>query len=138
VKYLIDTNVVSELRKRDRAHPAVLRWIALTPAKALFTSVLVIGEIRHGVELKRYRDPVQAGRLEHWLHDVIRKFHGRILTVDQRTADAWGHFGIPDPVPDIDGLLGATASVHGLTLVTRDRGAVARYGVSVINPFTFQ
>jgi toxin FitB len=138
VSYLIDTNVISELRKRDRAHPAVLRWVELTPPAELHTSVLVIGEIRRGVELKRRRDPVQATRLEHWLQGVVHKFFGRILAVDQRIAEAWGRFGIPDPVPDIDGLLAATASVYGLAHVTRDCGAVARHGVSVVNPFTFQ
>jgi toxin FitB len=138
VTYLIDTNVISELRKRMRAHPSVLRWVMSTPPHEHHTSVLVIGELRRGVELKRRYDKPQATALEKWLNTVIAKYEDRILPVDQQIAEAWGRMGIPDPVPDIDGILAATALVHGLTLVTRERKAAARFGVPVLNPFVGQ
>lgn len=133
--YLIDTNVISELRKNARANPAVLRWVGSTRAGEHHTSVLVIGELRNGVELKRRRDPLQAGVLEGWLNDVILRYEGRILPVDARIAQQWGKLGVPDPLPAVDGLLAATALVHDLTFVTRNRVDVARTGVRILDPF---
>jgi hypothetical protein len=135
VTFLIDTMVISELRKRERAHPAVLRWVRSTTADQHHTSVLVIGELRRGVELKRRHDRPQAAALDEWLDTVVARYDGRILPVDETVAQAWGRMGIPDPVPDIDGLIAATAAVHGLILVTRERKAAQRFGVSVLNPF---
>ena len=133
--YLIDTNVISEFRKEHRSDPNVLRWIGATLPEEHHTSVLVIGEIRHGVELMRRRDPRQAEAMERWLAGMVAKYHGRILPIDDRVADAWGRLGIPDPVPDIDGLLAATALVHGLTLVTRDTALLSIGAIRAVNPF---
>ena len=131
MNYLIDTNVISEFRKTRRANPNVLRWIEATLPSEHYTSVLVIGEIRHGIELMRRRDAPQAQAMEQWMHGMIAKYSGRILPVDQRIADAWGHLG----VPDIDGLLAATALVHDLTLVSRDNALLSLPVLRSINPF---
>jgi hypothetical protein len=136
LSYLVDTNVISELRKRERGHPGVVRWAASVEPMELHTSVLVIGEIRHGIELKRRSDTAQAAALEVWLDQLRAGLGGRILPVDERIAEAWGRLGIPDPVPSIDGLIAATAMVHGLTVVTRNVSDLARTGVAVLDPFS--
>ncbi|KQV05749.1 MULTISPECIES: type II toxin-antitoxin system VapC family toxin [unclassified Kitasatospora] len=130
--YLLDTNVLSELRRRN-PDPAVLSWAA--KAAPLFTSALVIGEIRQGVESLRRRDAAQADRLAEWLSTVRHSYADRILPVTAEIAETWGRLTVPDPLPVIDGLLAATAQVHGLTFVTRNVKDVARTGVSVLNPF---
>ena len=137
MRYLVDTNVLSELRKGDRCAPQVALWAASEPPDAFFTSVLVIGEIRRGVERIRRRDERQAGVLERWLGQVRAAFSGRILEVDEPVAEAWGRIGLEAPLPVIDGLLAATARVQGLTLATRNLGDVTRSGVAAIDPFTF-
>ncbi len=136
MRFLLDTNVISELRKGLRADVGVLKWSLDTNPQAQYTSVLVIGELRQGVELKRRRDAEQAAALERWLERSILSFEGRILVVDQTVAMAWGHLGVPDPVPEIDGLIAATAMTHDLTVVTRDRSILALNDVKSINPFT--
>jgi predicted nucleic acid-binding protein len=136
VRFLLDTNVVSEARKGSRANPGVLAWLAATPASSLWTSVLVLGELRRGVESLRRRDPVSAGLLDRWLRDHRSAQAERILQVDEAVALRWGLLNVPDPVPTVDGLLAATALVHGMTLVTRNSKDVARTGATVHNPFT--
>lgn len=133
--YLIDTNVISELRKRERGHPGVVRWATSVEPSQLYTSVLVIGEIRHGIELKRRADPDQASVLDVWLDNVRAGMGERILPVDEPVADAWGKLGVPDPISPVDGLIAATALVHGLTVITRNTADMARTGVSLFNPF---
>lgn len=134
--YLLDTNTVSELRKRYR-NPSVADWVKRTPDGALFISPLVIGELRKGVELARRRDARQAKALEDWLQQrVIQKFADRILPVTTEVAEVWGRLNCPDPLPAIDGLLAATALVHDLTLVTRNAKDVERTGVRLLDPFT--
>ena len=135
MRFLLDTNVISELRKGLRADAGVLKWSLDTNPQAQYTSVLVIGELRQGVELKRRRDAEQSAALERWLERSILSFEGRILVVDQQVAVAWGHMGIPDPVPEIDGLIAATAMFHDLTVVTRDKNILALSDVKSINPF---
>jgi predicted nucleic acid-binding protein len=132
--YLLDTNVLSELRK-PRGHEGVRRWFAGAPDESLHLSALVLGEIRHGIELKRRRDPAAAAALDRWLSGLERRFRDRILPVDAAVADAWGRLGVPDPVPVVDGLLAATALVHGMTLVTRNTADLARTGVSLLDPW---
>ena len=100
------------------------------------TSVIVLAEIRRGIELKRRRDPEQAGLLDRWLRQVRTRLGDRVIPVDEPIADAWTLLGIPDPLPLIDGLLAATAKVRGLTLVTRNVGDFARTGVTVVDPFS--
>jgi toxin FitB len=133
--YLIDTNVLSELRKQERAAPSVLRWYAGVRGEDLYVSVLVVGEIRNGIERLRRRDLEAAGRLETWLASVQADLADRILPVTTGIADRWGRLGVPDPRPVIDTLLAATALEHDLILVTRNERDVERTGVRVLNPF---
>ncbi|HWB72036.1 MAG TPA: type II toxin-antitoxin system VapC family toxin [Egibacteraceae bacterium] len=135
MSFLIDTNVVSELRKGDRADGGVRRWIAAVPDEELFLSVLVIGELRKGVELFRRRDDQGAGVLDHWLRQVSTEYGDRILPVTVDVAEVWGRLNVPDPLPVVDSLLAATARVHGLTMVTRNTAHIGRTGVPVVNPF---
>lgn len=136
MKFLLDTNIISEIRKRDRAHPNVVRWVARTPVAEIGTSVLVLAEIRHGIELKRRNDPEQAKSLDRWFSQMRTRLGDRVLPIDEPVAEAWALLGIPDPLPLIDGLLAATAKVHGLTLVTRNVADIAVVGVSLLDPFS--
>jgi predicted nucleic acid-binding protein len=136
LKFLLDTNVISEIRKRDQAHPNVVRWVACTPVEEIGTSVLVLAEIRHGIELTRRNDPEQAKFLDRWFSHMRARLEGRVLPIDEAVAEAWALLGIPDPMPLIDGLLAATAKVHGLTLVTRNVADIAVAGVSLLDPFS--
>ena len=132
--WLLDTNIVSELRKGELAHARLRAWFAEADEDALFTSVLVVGEIRRGIESLRRRDVPSALALEHWLAALTDSFADRILPVDRMVAEEWGRLNVPDPVPTVDGLLAATARVHDLTLVTRNTRDVARTGVPVLDP----
>jgi hypothetical protein len=135
LSYLLDTNVVSELRKRERGDAGVVRWARTVSTQELYTSVLVIGELRRGIALKRRNDAVQAEALAQWLERVRREFGVRVLPIDERIADVWSGMGIPDRLPVVDALLAATSIVHGLTMVTRDVADVTRAGAKVLNPF---
>ena len=135
--FLLDTNVVSEVRKGRRSDPNVSNWYAGVGESQLFISSLTIGEIRKGIELaRRRRDVDQAEALETWLQAVIQRFSGRILTVDTEEADTWGQISAIRPVPVVDGLLAATAMAHDMTLVTRNVSDVEGLGVRVLDPFS--
>ena len=133
--FLLDTNVVSELRKGSRADPGVVAWITQIDDADLFLSVVVSGELRQGVERLRLRDAVQAESLDRWLRALNDEYAERLLPVDSRIADLWGRLNAPDPISAVDGLLAATAIVHGLTFVTRNVRDVERTGVRLHNPF---
>ena len=135
MKFLLDTNVISEIRKRERAHPNVAKWVAQTPVKEIGTSVVVLAEIRRGIELKRRNDPDQADRFDQWFSQMRTRLGDRVLPIDEPVAEAWALLSVPDPLPLVDGLLAATAKVHDLTLVTRNIADVARAGVTILNPF---
>jgi predicted nucleic acid-binding protein len=135
LKFLVDTNVISELRKAERCNPGVAAWYATVKERDLCTSVLVLGEIRKGLERLRSRDPIQARRLDEWLLAVSSALGERALPIDAAVADEWGRLNGVRPVPVIDGLLAATARVHDLTLVTRNDTDVHGLGASVLNPF---
>lgn len=136
MRFLLDTNIVSEARKGPRANSGVLAWLEATPSSSLWTSVLVLGELQRGVESLRRRDPVSARVLDRWLRDHRATQAERILQVDEAVALRWGLLNVPDPVPTVDGLLAATALVHGMTLVTRNTRDVVRTGATLHNPFT--
>ena len=136
MKFLLDTNIISEIRKRNRADPNVARWVARIPAQEIGTSVLVLAEIRRGIELKRRSDPEQAKSLDRWFSQMRIRLGDRVLPVDESVAEAWALLGIPDPLPLIDGLLAATAKVHNLTLVTRNVAHMAAAGVTLLDPFS--
>ncbi len=135
MSYLIDINIISEIRKGARCDPHVSAWYASIADEDIFLSTLVLGEIRKGVELVRSRDPGKAAMLERWLREVEAAFDGRVLGVDNAVSDNWGRLSAIRPVPVVDGLLAATALTNGLTLVTRNDRDVAGIGVTVLNPF---
>ena len=134
MKYLLDTNVLSEVR-RPRGDEGVKRWISSAHTAELYLSALVAGEIRRGIERLKRRDPVGAEVYEAWLGTVLRDYADRILPVDAEIADEWGRMSVPDPIPIVDGLMAATAKVRGMTFVTRNTADVERTGVRVLNPF---
>ena len=104
--FLLDTNVISEVRKGRRSDPNVSSWYTGVGESQLYISALTIGEIRKGIELARRRHDVnQAEALEAWLHTVVKEFSGRVLTVDAQVADTWGQIFAIRPVPVVDGLL---------------------------------
>ena len=135
MSYLIDTNIISEVRKGKSCDPHVAAWYASIADGELFLSTLVLGEIRKGVELARARDPDKAAALERWLRQVEAAFNGRVLGIDNAVSDQWGRMSAIRPIPAIDGLLAATAVANGLTLVTRNDRDIVGVGAMVLNPF---
>ena len=115
MNYLLDTNVISELRKGDKCHPAVAAWWARVSENELYLSTLVIGEIRKGIELARAKDPHKADVLERWLGEIASAFADRILPIGSDVADEWGRMNAIRPIPVIDALLAATAKAKGLS-----------------------
>jgi len=137
--YLVDTNIISEQRKHSRADPGVLAFFEDADADAheLFISVVTLGELRRGVELKRYRgDREQCQVLDEWLLRVQRRYSHNILAVDARIIELWGHLRVPFAENALDKLIAATALVHGLTVVTRNVRDYASTGVRILNPFS--
>ncbi len=132
--FLLDTNVISELRKR-RTNRGVLEWFEETDPAALYLSVVTIGEIKRGIERLRLRDPNQALHLGAWLESLQCRFADRILPIDQATALRWGTLGIHQPISVADGLIAATTFHHNLTLVTRNTSDFAPNHIPVLNPF---
>jgi predicted nucleic acid-binding protein len=135
VNFLLDTNILAELRKGARCDANVARWSAQVPAASMFISVLTLGEIRRGIENLRPKDAAQAAVLELWRQRVATAFSGRLLPVEATVADAWGRMNARSPLPAIDGLLAATAHAHGLTLVTRNVRDFVHAKVPLVNPF---
>ncbi|MGH8991053.1 MAG: type II toxin-antitoxin system VapC family toxin [Acidimicrobiia bacterium] len=132
--YLVDTNVLSEARK-PRGDAGVKRWMKTVSGRDLFLSVLVVGEIRQGIERLRRRNPDQAEVFEVWLGRLRQQYGDRILAVTPAIAEEWGRLNVPHPLPAVDALLAATAKVHGLTLVTRNTADLRRTGAKLLNPF---
>jgi predicted nucleic acid-binding protein len=133
--YLIDTNVISEVRKGRRCDPHVAAWYRACRDDELFLSVLVLGEIRQGIARLRARNGRQATALESWLEEVLESFGDRVLPVSERVAQIWGRLNASETLPVIDSLLAATAEAHGLTLVSRNLKDIERSGVRCLNPF---
>jgi toxin FitB len=135
IGFLLDTNVVSEFRKRDRADRHVMRWFGDHGDGEFRLSVLVVGELRRGEALIRRRDEAAATAIGAWLDALVDDFADRILPITLGVAHRWALLSVPDPVPMIDGLLAATAAEHRLTLVTRNVDDAERTGVACVNPF---
>ncbi|HYD39088.1 MAG TPA: type II toxin-antitoxin system VapC family toxin [Allosphingosinicella sp.] len=135
--YLLDTNVVSELRRGRRADPRVAAWAAAMPGGSAFLSAVTIFEIERGILLVERRDQEQAANLRGWLEtNILAEFEGRILPIDIAVARRCAALHVPDPLPDRDALIAATALVHGMTVATRDIGDFEATGVPLINPWT--
>ena len=135
MSFLLDTNIVSDLRRGGRAHPALVEWFDAQPPRALFLSVVTLGEIRQGIEQLRERDGRQAAALDRWLTGLIQFYEDRLLDVDGEVAEEWGRLRARRSAPVVDALLAATALVHNLTLVTRNARDFAGLSVRVFNPF---
>ena len=132
---LLDTNIVSELRKGNRTNPRVRAWFESVADTDLHLSVLVVGELRRGIERVRAKDAKQAAALERWLLRLTREYADRILPIDRRVAEQWGRFSSERNGSPVDVLMAATAFVHELVLVTRNTRDVAWTGVACMNPF---
>ncbi len=136
MSYLVDTNILSELRRKAR-NPGVVEWFSNRPASTLFLSVLTLGELRKGIE--KVTDPDRKMMLNDWLEvDLPAFFTGRILPIDAQVADRWGHMvaSAGRPLPAIDSLLAATALRHDLSMVTRNVRDFEDFGLNIINPWT--
>lgn len=132
--YLLDTNILSETR-RARAEPRLLSFLSAADPSRLFISVLSVGELRKGVEIRRRTDADIATRIGSWVDGLETGFADRIIAIDVSTARLWGELSADRQRPVIDTLLAATAIVHDLTFVTRNTSDVAGTGVSAVNPW---
>ena len=132
--YLLDTNVLSETRKK-KADAGVVAFLEATDSASLYLSVLTIGELRKGVAMKRHSDPAAAKSLAAWVEGLEFGFADRLLGIDAATARLWGDWCGDRPRPVVDTLLAATAVQHGLTLVTRNTRDVSDIPVRVHNPW---
>jgi len=136
--FLLDTNVVSELRKvrTSKADPNVVAWTASVETIDLYVSAITIQELEIGVLLLERRDPGQGALLRAWLdHQVIPAFRERVLPVDTAVAQRSAKLHVPDPRPVRDGLIAGTALAHGLTVVTRNVRDFEGTGVALLNPW---
>ena len=134
MKYLLDTNTLSETRKKQ-ADESVLAFVACAHPSTLYISVLTLGELRRGVALKQASDPASAKCLATWVDGLEFGFADRILGIDAATARLWGELSAQRPRPVVDTLLAATAMTHELTLVTRNTADVGDIDVRLLNPF---
>jgi len=137
--FVLDTNVVSELRKAGsgRADPNLVRWAEQMDASLLFLSVVTILELELGVLRVERRDPAQGQVLRGWLdRAVLPEFEGRVLPVDMAVVLRCARLNVPDPRPERDALIAATALVHGMTVVTRNVADFAPTGVAILDPWS--
>ena len=134
MSFLLDTNVISDTRKRV-PNPGVLRWLSAVSDSDLYLSVLSLGELQRGVLLKGKTDASAAAALAHWLNGIEVLFMDRVLPVDTAVCRRWADITSSRILPVIDSLLAATASVHGLTIVTRNLKDFAGLGVATLNPW---
>jgi len=136
--YLIDTNVISEIRKKRGANTGVKRFFdsVLTNEDRLYVSVVTIGELRRGIDLIWHRgDTRQANLLEKWMGIILVEYQDNIIDFDEDTAQLWGKLRAPNPENAIDKQIAATAIIHGLTLVTRNSKDFETTGAKLLNPF---
>lgn len=136
--YLIDTNVISEVRKGGKADKGVRQFFARITDRQeeVFLSVVTIGELRRGIELIRYRgNERQAQLLEEWLTSLLGGYSDNILNIDAEIAQIWGKLRVPHPENALDKQIAATALIHNLTLVTRNQKDYENTGIKLFNPF---
>lgn len=136
--YLIDTNVISESRKRSKADKGVRDFFQQVAKEEtrVFISVVTVGELRRGVELIRHRgDLRQADRLAHWLDELLLDYREDVLGINTDIVQVWGHLRVPQPENAPDKLIAATGLIYDLTVVTRNQGHFVKTGVRLLNPF---
>jgi predicted nucleic acid-binding protein len=136
--YLLDTNIISELRKRDRANPGIINFFSQVAGQEAisYLSVITIGELRRGVDIIQHRgDFSQAKSLETWLQTILDNYAENIIDFGQEEAQIWGRLRVPHPENALDKQIAATALVYDLTLVTRNVKDFAATGVTLLNPF---
>jgi predicted nucleic acid-binding protein len=137
VSFLFDTNVLSELRKKQRQNPQVAAFAKAVGWNSISTSWIVMAELRRGAALVSRHDPKQAEALESWIEMLHRRIGDRILPVDGAVAAAWVTLMVPNPRSPLDALIAATALAHGLTLVTRNVRDFAGAGIDLLDPWAF-
>lgn len=134
--FVLDTNVVSELRRPERANAKVVAWASATPLAGFFLSAITVLELELGVLLMERKDAAQGASLRAWLNDqILPRFEGRILPVDAVVAQRCANLHVPDPRAERDALIAATALVHGMTVATRNVADFAPTGVRTFNPW---
>jgi toxin FitB len=134
--YLLDTNVISELRKARKTHPNVRKWAERLPSANLYISVVSVLEVEIGILLIQRRDKDQGAILRAWMDNhLLPTFSGRILPIDTAVAQRCATLHVPNPRSDRDALIAATALVHGLTVATRNAADFESTGVAVVNPW---
>ena len=136
MSFLLDTNAISEIRRGRDANVAA--WASEVPGPELYLSVLTLGEIRKGIERLRRRDADQAEVFDTWLGELRERFADRILSIDDRVAEAWGRLNAPAERKTVDSLIAATALVHDLIVVTRNTADFADCDVPLLNPWDEQ
>jgi predicted nucleic acid-binding protein len=134
--FILDTNVVSELRRPEKADPKVAAWAASIPSTVIYLSAITILEIEFGTLSVERRDKVQGQVLRAWIDEqILPRFEGRILPIDTLVAQRCAKLHVPDPRAERDALIAATALVHGLTVVTRNVADFEPTGVQLLNPW---
>ena len=136
--YLVDTNVISEMRKQDKANPGVQAFFKQSIERnyPFYLSVITIGELRRGIELICHRNDLrQAALLENWLQQILADYSHKILNFTSVEAQIWGKLRVPHPENIIDKQIAAIALVNDLTLVTRDVKDFQSTGIKILNPF---
>jgi len=137
--YLIDTNVISEIRKGNKANPGVRQFFdaAIQENTPLYISAITIGELRRGVDLIFHRGDASQGKLlEDWLNTLLDEYQNNILSIDGEIALLWGKLRVPEPEHALDKLIAATGIIYDLTVVTRNTKDFDNTGVRLLNPFT--
>lgn len=133
MRYLLDTNVLSDARRQ--AHPGLNAWMSAQPRADLAISVVALLELERGVLRLERRDQAAGAHLRAWLTTIAAAFDGSILAVDQRIARRAARLHVPDPMPELDALIAATAQVHDLTVVTRNTKDFERAGIDLLDPW---
>lgn len=135
MSYLLDTNIVSEVGKGTRASLPLVTWLGLVNSRDLYISVIVIAEVRRGIEMLRHKDPLQVRATERWLGMLVRDFDERIIPISVAIAEEWGRMNAIRTLPVLDGLMAATAKSMNLTMVTRNVRHFEGVGLQLLNPF---
>lgn len=137
--YVLDTDVVSHLRRPEKAHPNVVAWASNTPVTLHFISAITLLELERGILSRERKDAAQGAILRAWMDgQILVRFSGRILPVDIAVAQRCAKLHVPDPKPERDALIAATALVHSMTVVTRNVEDFKLTGVEILNPWEWE